>query len=72
MWTPTIPIPSLRARARGALIVRGIEDSSHATRGFIAQDPEGLYWSFGTPLPGLVRGEHGWQPAERGLPADST
>lgn len=40
-----------RAVAAGAAIVREIQDSPHGTRGFIARDPERLYWSFGTPLP---------------------
>lgn len=40
-----------RAVAAGAAIVRDVKDSPHGTRGFIARDPEGLYWSFGTPLP---------------------
>jgi uncharacterized glyoxalase superfamily protein PhnB len=53
-----------RAVAAGATVVRGITDSPLATRGFIVSDPEGLYWSFGTPLPRLVRDEHGnWRPA---------
>ena len=40
-----------RAVRAGAANVREIQDSPHGTRGFIARDPEGLYWSFGTPLP---------------------
>lgn len=42
-----------RAVAAGAPIVRELCDSPHGTRGFIARDGEGLYWSFGTPLPRL-------------------
>jgi uncharacterized glyoxalase superfamily protein PhnB len=53
-----------RAVAAGATVVRGVTDSRFGTRGFIVSDPEGLYWSFGTPLPRLVRDEHGkWRPA---------
>jgi uncharacterized glyoxalase superfamily protein PhnB len=59
-----------RARARGAVVVRELDDSPFGTRGFIAQDPEGLYWSFGTPLPRLVRHEHGWRPADSASPPD--
>jgi uncharacterized glyoxalase superfamily protein PhnB len=43
-----------RAVAAGALIVRELSDSRHGTGGFVAQDTEGLYWSFGTPLPRLA------------------
>ncbi|NIQ57360.1 MAG: glyoxalase, partial [Gammaproteobacteria bacterium] len=36
-----------QAAAAGATIVREISDSPYGTRGFVARDPEGLYWSFG-------------------------
>jgi uncharacterized glyoxalase superfamily protein PhnB len=53
-----------RAVAAGAMIVRELADSPLGTRGFVARDPEGLYWSIGTPLPGLTRdGEGRWRPA---------
>jgi uncharacterized glyoxalase superfamily protein PhnB len=42
-----------RVVAAGATIVRDLCNSPRGTRGFIARDPEGLYWSFGTPLPRL-------------------
>jgi uncharacterized glyoxalase superfamily protein PhnB len=48
-----------RAVAAGASIVRELQDSPLGTRGFVVSDPEGMYWSFGTPLPRLVRDEHG-------------
>ena len=52
-----------RAVAAGATVVRGLEDSPFGTRGFIVSDPEGLYWSFGTELPELVRDAEGrWRP----------
>jgi len=52
-----------RAVAAGATVVRKVEDSPLGTRGFVVSDPEGLYWSFGTPLPRLVRDTHGeWRP----------
>ena len=44
-----------RAVAAGAKVVRTISDSPRGTRDFIVQDPEGLLWSFGTPLPALAR-----------------
>ena len=52
-----------RAVAAGADVVREVEDSPVGTRGFIVSDPEGLYWSFGTPLPALERDAGGnWRP----------
>lgn len=56
-----------RALAAGARVIRELQDSPHGvgTRGFIVSDPEGLYWSVGTPLPQLTRGSDGaWVPAE--------
>jgi uncharacterized glyoxalase superfamily protein PhnB len=55
-----------RAVAAGANVVRKVEDSPVGTRGFIVSDPEGLYWSFGTPLPALERDQVGrWRPPEK-------
>jgi uncharacterized glyoxalase superfamily protein PhnB len=55
-----------RAMAAGAKVVRPITNSKHGTRDFIVQDPEGLYWSFGTPLPELVQDASGhWKPAHQ-------
>jgi uncharacterized glyoxalase superfamily protein PhnB len=52
-----------RAVAAGATVVRAVENSPFGTRGFIVSDPEGLYWSFGTELPELVRDAQGrWRP----------
>jgi uncharacterized glyoxalase superfamily protein PhnB len=52
-----------RAVAAGAEVVRAVQNSPVGTRGFIVRDPEGLYWSFGTPLPMLVRDKQGrWRP----------
>ncbi len=39
-----------RALAADARIVRELADSPHGPRGFVAADPEGVFWSFGTPL----------------------
>ena len=52
-----------RALVAGAAVVREVEESPLGTRGFVVRDPEGLFWSFGTPLPKLERDEYGrWQP----------
>jgi uncharacterized glyoxalase superfamily protein PhnB len=37
-----------RATATGAEIVRELNDTDYGSREFIARDPEGNYWSFGT------------------------
>lgn len=37
-----------RAAAAGAEIVRAIRDEDFGSRGFVARDPEGNLWSFGT------------------------
>lgn len=37
-----------RAVAAGARITRGPEDQDYGAREFTAQDPEGVFWSFGT------------------------
>lgn len=55
---------ALEAKAR---VIRELQDSPRGvgTRGFVVADPEGLYWSFGTPLPELVRDPDGhWIPDE--------
>lgn len=43
-----------RAKAAGAEIVRGPEDTDYGSREYTARDPEGHLWSFGTyrPAPG--------------------
>ena len=40
-----------RARAAGAEIVRGLEDTDYGSRGYSAKDPEGNGWHFGTYQP---------------------
>ena len=40
-----------RAAAAGAEIVRGPEDTSYGSREYLARDPEGHLWSFGTYQP---------------------
>jgi uncharacterized glyoxalase superfamily protein PhnB len=55
-----------KAIAAGATVVQEVQVSPFGTRGFVVSDPEGLYWSFGTPLPKLVRDQDGrWQPDEK-------
>jgi len=51
-----------RAQQAGATIVRPLKTSPMG-RGFVVADPEGLYWSVGTPIPKLVRNAWGqWVP----------
>ncbi|MDF3076769.1 MAG: glyoxalase [Sphingobacteriaceae bacterium] len=53
-----------RAVEEGAEIIKELDTTSRG-RGFIVADPEGLYWSFGTPLPKLLRNAEGeWQPED--------
>ncbi len=40
-----------RARAAGAEIVRGLENTDYGSREYSARDPEGHLWSFGTYRP---------------------
>ena len=40
------------ARAAGAVIVRDLEDADYGSRGYMAKDPEGHLWYFGTYRPG--------------------
>ena len=37
-----------RAAAAGAEIVRAVRDEDFGSRGFVARDPEGNLWSFGS------------------------
>lgn len=61
-----------RAVGAGATVVREVQDSPQGARGFVVRDPEGLYWSFGTPLPKLVRHADGeWRPAAEARAAGS-
>lgn len=41
-----------RARAAGADIVLELQDTHYDAREFVARDPEGHLWSFGTYVPG--------------------
>jgi uncharacterized glyoxalase superfamily protein PhnB len=41
-----------RAKAAGAEIIRGPEDTDYGSREYTARDPEGHLWSFGTYRPG--------------------
>jgi uncharacterized glyoxalase superfamily protein PhnB len=40
-----------RARAAGATIVREPRDEDYGGRDYVARDPEGHVWSFGTYVP---------------------
>lgn len=40
-----------RARAAGAEIVRALHDTDYGSRDYVARDPEGNLWSFGTYRP---------------------
>ena len=41
-----------RAKAQGAEIVQELEDADFGSRGYMARDPEGHLWYFGTYRPG--------------------
>jgi uncharacterized glyoxalase superfamily protein PhnB len=41
-----------RATAAGAVIVQGLRDEDYGSRGYMAKDPEGHLWYFGTYRPG--------------------
>jgi uncharacterized glyoxalase superfamily protein PhnB len=40
-----------RAQAAGAEIVRGLADEDYGSRDYMAKDPEGNLWTFGTYRP---------------------
>jgi uncharacterized glyoxalase superfamily protein PhnB len=51
-----------RVLKAGATVIRELKKSPMG-RGFVVADPEGLYWSVGTPILKLVRNEQGkWEP----------
>jgi uncharacterized glyoxalase superfamily protein PhnB len=41
-----------RAKAAGAVILQEIKDEEYGSRGYMAKDPEGHQWYFGTYRPG--------------------
>lgn len=41
-----------RARAAGATIIQELRDEEYGSRGYMAKDPEGHQWYFGTYRPG--------------------
>jgi uncharacterized glyoxalase superfamily protein PhnB len=43
-----------RAKAAGATILRGPEDTDYGSREYSALDPGGYYWSFGTYRPAVA------------------
>jgi uncharacterized glyoxalase superfamily protein PhnB len=42
----------LHAKAAGAEIIQGLKDEDYGSRGYMARDPEGHVWYFGTYRPG--------------------
>ena len=42
----------LQAKAAGAVIMRDLKDEEYGSRGYMARDPEGHVWYFGTYRPG--------------------
>jgi uncharacterized glyoxalase superfamily protein PhnB len=51
----SIPDPDAhfaRAKAAGAVILRELQDEDYGSRGYLAKDPEGHQWYFGTYRPG--------------------
>jgi hypothetical protein len=55
---PNFGYRNARAAIRFLVDALGFE-SPLGTRGFGVSDPEGMYWSFGTLLPRLIRDERG-------------
>lgn len=43
-----------RAREAGAEIVQELQDEDYGSRGYMARDPEGHVWYFGSYLPGAL------------------
>lgn len=41
-----------RAKAAGAVVVQELRDEEYGSRGYMAKDPEGHIWYFGTYRPG--------------------
>ena len=41
-----------RAKAEGAVILQDLKDEDYGSRGYLAKDPEGHQWYFGTYRPG--------------------
>lgn len=48
-----------RAKAAGAVITRPLQDEEYGSRGYMATDPEGHQWYFGTYRPGAYWGGTG-------------
>jgi uncharacterized glyoxalase superfamily protein PhnB len=48
-----------RAKAAGAVIVQELKDEEYGSRGYMAKDPEGHQWYFGTYRPGAHWGAGG-------------
>ena len=42
----------LRAKASGAVILQDLKNEEYGSRGYMAKDPEGHHWYFGTYQPG--------------------
>jgi uncharacterized glyoxalase superfamily protein PhnB len=56
-----------RARAAGARILRELHDEDYGARGYMAADPEGHAWYFGTYRPGAFWGAAGASGAGAGV-----
>ena len=53
-----------RARLAGAVILKEVQDEEYGARGYLAKDPEGHLWYFGTYRPGAE-----WSDNSPGEPA---
>ncbi len=47
-----------QAKAAGAVILEELKDEEYGSRGYMAEDPEGNQWYFGTYLPGAHWDDH--------------
>lgn len=47
----------VRAKAAGAAILQELKDEEYGSRGYMAKDPEGNHWYFGTYQPGAHWGD---------------
>ncbi len=56
----------VRAKAAGAAILQELRDEEYGSRGYMAKDPEGNHWYFGTYRPGAYWGDG---PQRDGTPA---
>ena len=59
-----------RAAAAGAEIVFGLTDQPYGSREYVARDPEGNVWAFGTYRPTAITTDSGTTDADAQPPAD--